>query len=152
MADWFKNVYYTCTRRYPILSCDGKWATVDRALLQDDLVYDCATYHVYKVYCSKAPHNPSYLMLSKIADVTFSVSINRDTVFGEAGALTYVPSVGYVYFIPHKEELEIYGPVTKAHYYVKYGVTKEVAEAVMHGSYEDVVRLIEADGHGTVKI
>jgi hypothetical protein len=91
-------------------------------------------------------------MLSKIADVAFSVSTNRDSVFGEAGALTYVPSVGYVYFIPHKEELEIYGPMTKAHYYARYCVSKEVAEAVMHGSYEDVIRLIDADGHGPVKI
>lgn len=91
-------------------------------------------------------------MLSKIADMAFSVSTNRDTVFGEAGALTYVPTVGYVYFIPHKKELEIYGPVRKAHYYVKYGVTKEVVEAVRHGSYEDVIRLIDADGHGPVKI
>jgi hypothetical protein len=150
MADWLKNVYYTCTRRYPILSCDGKWATVDRALLQDDLVYDCATYHVYKVYTSKEHCVPSYLMLSKIADVAFSVSFNRDAVFGKAGALTYVPSVGYVYFIPHKEELEIFGPVTNADYYSRHNVAPEVAEAVKHGNYKEVVRLIEANGHRAI--
>lgn len=91
-------------------------------------------------------------MLSKIADMVFSIGISRDTVFGEAGALTYIPSVGYVYFIPHKKELEIYGPATVANYYSKNSVDPEVAEAVMHGSYKDVVRLIEAKGHGIIKI